>query len=281
MCRYKLALTLSLATSLLAYPFVSASANSIKIPAKGKSPTIDHIESAGVLDAGATILAPWLLQDPKNGQYIGPAAIVAKATAKALHVKLHYVDATWDTIVAGLVSRKYQIADAALFETKQRKKVIGFVTYDHSGTCYVVRPNSAIHKLSDLNNSKYIYLGYTGYATGTLFHEKYPKPQIKRINPPPGSGPRIPALLNHRGDIAPIDSPLVFWVHQKWPKVRIIPSTKQCFKHPDLVRPIGIGYPKDDPVFGHFLKQVIKANEEKIQAAKLRFSQPKWLNEHK
>ncbi|HYW75529.1 MAG TPA: transporter substrate-binding domain-containing protein [Gammaproteobacteria bacterium] len=281
MHRLKRSSTLLIVVSLLCYPLISAGTQSIKIPAKGKSPTIDHIESSGVLDAGATILAPWLLQNPKTGQYIGPAAIVAQATAKALHVRLHYVDATWDTIVAGLVSHKYQIADAALFETKQRKNVIGFVTYDHSGTCYVVRPASPIHTLSDLNHSKYVYLGYTGYATGTLFHEKYPKTRIKRINPPPGSGPRIPALLNGRGDIAPIDSPLVFWVHQKWPNVRIIPATKRCFKHPDLVRPIGIGYPKDDPVFGHFLKQVIQAKEKKIQAAKLRFSQPKWLNQHK
>ena len=174
MHRLKRSSTLLIVVSLLCYPLISAGTQSIKIPAKGKSPTIDHIESSGVLDAGATILAPWLLQNPKTGQYIGPAAIVAQATAKALHVRLHYVDATWDTIVAGLVSHKYQIADAALFETKQRKNVIGFVTYDHSGTCYVVRPASPIHTLSDLNHSKYVYLGYTGYATGTLFHEKYP-----------------------------------------------------------------------------------------------------------
>jgi len=249
-------------------------------PKPGASPTVDRIRERGTLKAGATILAPWLLQDPNTGDYIGPAAVVAQQLAKALNVKLQYVDATWDTIVGGLVANKYDIADAALFETPQREKVISFVTFDKSGTCYVVRPDSKIHSLDDLNDPNLTYLGYTGYATDPLFHSKYPKTKMQQVSPPPGSGPRVPALLAGRGDIAPIDSPLVYWVHQKWPKTRIVPPVNKCFSHPDLVKPIGAGYPKGDKAFGKFLKQIVQANWDQIQAAKKRFSQPKWLNKH-
>ncbi|HYW75906.1 MAG TPA: transporter substrate-binding domain-containing protein [Gammaproteobacteria bacterium] len=255
-----------------------AQAQAIKIPAKGQSPAIDKIESSGQLKAGAAILAPWLLQNPKNNKYLGPVAVIAQATAKALHVKLDYVGTTWDTLVAGLVARKYEIAAAPILETKPRKKVIGFVNFGSSGTCYVVRKKSPIHSLSDLNNPKYVYLGYTGLANGTMFHLKYPETRMQTINPPPGYTYRVAGVIKGRGDIAAIDSPMALWVHQKWPSVRIIPSPKQCIKHPDLLRKIGIGYPKGDKVFAHFLKQVIAANKKKIQASTMQFSQPKWLN---
>lgn len=267
-----------LLVGLQACPLAHAVTQSIKIPTKGQSPSIDRIESSGQLNSGAALLAPWLLQNPKNNQYLGPVAVIAGAVAEDLHVKLNYIPTTWDTLVAGQVARKYEISAAPILETKPRKKVIGFVNFGNSGTCYVVRKNSPIHSLSDLNNSKYVYLGYTGLANGTMFHRKYPKTRMQMINPPPGYAPRVPGVLKGRGDIAALDSPMAFWVHKKWQSVRIIPSPKQCIKHPDLLRKIGIGYPKGDKVFARFLQQVIASKKKQIQTATLRFSQPKWLN---
>lgn len=262
----------------LLYPFSQATAQTIKIPPKGQSPTIDRIIARGQLNAGAALLAPWLLQNPKNDKYLGPVAVIAQATAKALHVKLHYVPATWDTLIAGQVAKKWDISAAPILETKPRKKVIGFVNFGSSGTCYIVRKNSPIRSLSDLNNSKYVYLGYTGLANGTMFHRKYPETRMQMINPPPGYAPRAPGVLKGRGDIAALDSPVAFWVQKKWPSVRIIPSPKQCVNHPDLVRKIGIGYTKGDKAFANFLEQVIASERKQIQAATIRFSQPKWLS---
>ena len=254
-----------------------AMAAGITIPTPGESPTIDQIRSAGKLDAGAAILAPWLLQNPADSSYFGSVALIAEAAADALHVKLDYTDATWDTLIAGLVANKYQIAAAPILETEQRKKVVGFVTFGKAGTCYAVRPDSPIKSLADLDNPKLRYLGYTGLANGVMFHEKYPDTKMQMISPPPGYGPRVPEVLKGRGDVAALDAPLAFWVHQRWPEARIIPAPKECVTRPDLVRPIGIGYPKGDKAFATFLSSVIAANQDRIDQSILQFSQPEWL----
>ncbi|TAL86956.1 MAG: transporter substrate-binding domain-containing protein [Candidimonas sp.] len=268
----------SLTSSLLTFSCAAVHAQTIAIPTRGESPTIDRIVSSGVLNAGAAILSPWLLQDPKTSKYIGPVALISQEVAKALNVKLEYVPATWDTLIAGLLAKKYEIAAAAILATPQREKAIGFVNFGYSGTCYVVRPNSPIKSLSDLNNPKLLYLGYVGLANGTLYHEKYPKTRMQLISPPPGYGPRVDEVLSGRGDIAAIDSPLAFWVNHKWPKAKVIPKPEDCLKHPDLNRTVGIGYPKGDKVFEKFLMEVVAANKTKIDASTEQFSQPEWLN---
>lgn len=259
-------------------PFGAANAENITIPEKGASPTIDRIRSDGVLTAGAAILAPWLLQNPENNEFIGPVAIIAEKTAEALNVNLEYRPTTWATLIAGLLSQKYQIAAGAILETKPRKEVIGFVNFGYSGTCYVVRPDSEIEDLAELNDADVLFLAYTGLGNGVMFHEKYPKAQMQHISPPPGYAPRIPGVLSGRGDVAAIDSPLAYWVEQEYPEARLIPAADKCITDPDLNRPIGIGYPKGDEVFANFLKQVVAANQEAINNATRQFSQPEWLN---
>lgn len=254
--------------------------NTVPVPEAGENSIIDKIKDQGTLKVGVTILPPWVIQKPKTGEYIGSATVVARAAAKSLGVDLQYVEATWDTIIAGLIANKYVIAAAPLFETPSRAKVINFATFDRSGTCYLVRPQSDIDTLSDINSPSTVYLGYTGYATAPLFHEKYPKAKMQMVSPPPGSSPRVQALLSGRGNLVPFDSPLAYWMAQKWSKLKMIPPVEQCFEHPDLKRPIGVGYPEKAKAFGNFLKKVIKANKEKIAAANKLFSQPKWLKEH-
>src|SRR5690606_14232623 len=144
--------------------------------------------------------------------------------------------------------------------------------------CYVVHPDSVVKSFADLNNPDLVYLGYTGLANGTMFHEKYPDTGMQTISPPPGYAPRVPEVLKGRGDIAALDSPLAFWVSKRWPQARIVPEPEDCLKNPDLVRPIGIGYTKGDEVFAQFLAEVVAANQEEIDASTLQFSQPEWLD---
>jgi ABC-type amino acid transport substrate-binding protein len=224
------------------------------------------------------ILAPWLLQDPNDSSYFGSVDIIAKATADALGVPLKYTDATWDTVIAGLVAHKYQIAAAPILETEKRKKVAGFVTFGKAGSCFVVRPDSPIKTLDDLNNPDITYLGYTGLANDDMFHEKYPDTKVQMISPPPGHGPRIPEVLSGRGDIAAIEAPLAYWVQSLWPEARIIPAVDECVTNPDLVRSIGIGYPKGDEAFAIFLASVIAAHQGEIDDSIKKFSQTEWLD---
>ena len=225
-----------------------------------REPDDRQIRAAGELDAGAAILAPWLLQNPDDSSYFGSVAIIAKAAADALHVKLKYTDATWDTLIAGLVARKVpdrRGTDPGDQTAQEGRRLRHLRQGRHLLSPCALTVRSSLS--SDLDNPKLRYLGYTGLANGVMFHEKYPDTKMQMISPPPGYGPRIPEVLKGRGDIAALDAPLAFWVHKRWPDARIIPAPKDCVTNPDLVRPIGIGYPKGDKAFATFLASVIAA----------------------
>jgi ABC-type amino acid transport substrate-binding protein len=255
----------------------SSLAETYKVPSPGTSATVDAIKSAGELRAGAATLAPWLLQDPKDSSYIGSATVVAKALAEALGVKLVYVDTTWDTLVAGLLSKKYDIAAAGMTETDERKKVIGFVSFDSAGTCYILRKDSKIASFADLNNPSLVFLGYTGLSNDTMFHTAYPDTQMQEINPPPGYAPRADEVLKGRGDIAAFDSPLAFWVAKKWPDARIFPPVDECIRKSDLERPVSIGIRKGDDAFVDLIREIVTKNADLIKEQNLKFSQPEFV----
>lgn len=264
----------ALAAMAMASP---AMAQAIDIPAEGESPTLDRIMAAGELRAGAAILAPWLLQDPNDSRYFGSVTVVAQATADALGVKLTYVDTTWDTLVAGLLSQKYDLAAGGILETEERKKVVDFVQFDVAGTCYILRQDSPVQTFEDLNDPELLFIGYTGLANDTMFRQAYPDTRVQQINPPPGYAPRADEVLSGRGDIAAFDSPLAQWVASRWPQARLLPPAEECLQTPDLERPISLGIPKGDEVFADLLRQIVEANKERINEENLKFSQPEFV----
>ena len=280
LCRYAVKTRNLLAGVLLgSFAIGGAHASEIKVPAQGESPTVDRIVSAGELRAGAAVLAPWLLQDPKDSKYFGSVTVVAQALAEALGVKLTYVDTTWDTLIAGLIAQKYDIAAGGILETDERKKVIDFVQFDSAGTCYILRQDSPIQSLADLNNSSLLFIGYTGLANDIMFHQSYPDTKMQQINPPPGYAPRADEVLNGRGDIAAFDSPLALWVAAKWPQARLLPSAQNCVLNPDLKRPISIGVPKGDEAFMNLINQIVSENAKAIGDENLKFSQPEFVQQ--
>ena len=77
---------------------------------------------------------------------------LAAALGSALHRKVKVVNATFDAIIPGLASGKYDLGMSSFTDTKAREKVVDFVTYFSAGTSFYVKASGGptINSLADL-----------------------------------------------------------------------------------------------------------------------------------
>ena len=81
---------------------------------------------------------------------------LAKALGQVLGLKVSVVNATFDTIIPGLASGKYDLGMSSFSDTKEREKTVDFVDYFESGTSFFVKSSGGpnITSLSDLCGHK-------------------------------------------------------------------------------------------------------------------------------
>ncbi|MGE5291320.1 MAG: ABC transporter substrate-binding protein [Micromonosporaceae bacterium] len=70
---------------------------------------------------------------------VGWDADLAKALGQVLGLKINMVNATFDTIIPGLASGKYNLGMSSFTDTKDREKTVDFVTYFVAGTSFYVK----------------------------------------------------------------------------------------------------------------------------------------------
>lgn len=239
----------------------------------------DSREKNGKLRVGVAVTPPWLLQDPTTKKYYGPVPDLMDRIAQLLGVPLEYIDSGWDVLIAGLQSDKFDLTAAPMFATPKRMEVIDFVTYTEAGTCYFAKKDNAkVDSLEDLNKSDVTIVTFTGTGTEEGIRQKYPEAQINSIVQPPGGQPPLEEVLAGRADVGPFDSPLAFYIAQKYPELKILPeSPEYCIAHPDIPFPIGMGFNKNDPVLTKFLQAVVDSMQTELNAEILKYSDPKYM----
>jgi polar amino acid transport system substrate-binding protein len=70
---------------------------------------------------------------------VGMDADLAAALGQVLGLKVSVVNATFDTIIPGLVSGKYDLGISSFTDTKVREQTVDFVTYFVAGTSFYVK----------------------------------------------------------------------------------------------------------------------------------------------
>jgi polar amino acid transport system substrate-binding protein len=111
-----------------------------------------NIKSKGTLTVAAdATYAPNEFIAPDGHTVVGMDADLAKALGQTMGLKVNMVNATFDTIIPGLVSGKYDLGMSSFTDTKAREKTVDFVTYFIAGTSFYIKtggPN--IGTLADL-----------------------------------------------------------------------------------------------------------------------------------
>jgi polar amino acid transport system substrate-binding protein len=250
----------------------------IHIPTAKESPTIARICKDGVLRGGIGPFAPYGFQD-STGTYRGPGAeIIGPAIAKSIGVRFEIVPVGWDTIVAGLQSGRYEMIATALTYTVERTKVVDYVLYSVGGTCYLVRKESNLKTLDDLNSPNVTIGVFTGTSWETDLPKAFPKAKFDASVQGQGGGYRVTDVLAKRIDAAPIDNVAALAFQANYPSVRVIPAGDECLTNPKPLDRFGFGVPKGDSAFKDLVTAIVNKNKNEIDAMLKKYMSPTYIS---
>ena len=98
------------------------------------------VTAKGTLTVAAdATYAPNEFIGPDGHTVVGMDADLGKAIGQVLGLKVNMVNATFDTIIPGLASGKYDLGMSSFTDTLERQKTVDFVTYFIAGTSFYVK----------------------------------------------------------------------------------------------------------------------------------------------
>src|SRR5262245_3588866 len=187
--------------------------------------------------------------DPELGQTLG----------KVMGLNWKFVNASFDTIIPGLQSGKYDVGMSSFTDTKERQKVVDFVTYFSAGTSFYVKSGGpTINSLADLcGHSVGVERGTTQASDSTAQNakcKKAGKPGVGvHVYPDQNAGNL--AIQSVRQEVGMADSPVAAY---------IVKQSSGKFKltgKPYNTAPYGIALPKGNGM----TKPVLDAMNELIK----------------
>jgi polar amino acid transport system substrate-binding protein len=135
---------------------------------------------------------------------------------KVMGLNWKFVNASFDTIIPGLQSGKYDIGMSSFTDTKERQKVVDFVTYFSAGTSFYVKAGGpTINSLADLcGHSIGVERGTTQAADGATQNtkcKKAGKPGVG-VHVYPDQNAANLAIESGRQQVGMADSPVAAYI---------------------------------------------------------------------
>ncbi|MET3288953.1 UNVERIFIED_CONTAM: ABC-type amino acid transport substrate-binding protein [Brevibacillus sp. OAP136] len=129
--------------------------------------SLERVKSAGVINVGIEgAYPPFNFYNDKN-ELVGFDVDIANAVAGKLGVKVNFVPTPWDSIIAGLLAKKYDIIISSMGITDERKQKVDFTEpYYHTGGQLFVPNDSTITDPTKIEGLK------IGASIGSTFEEK-------------------------------------------------------------------------------------------------------------
>ena len=221
----------------------SGSAVAGQVPAKYKS--------KGSLTVASDASYPPIESIGSDGKTIeGMDADLAKALASEMGLKADVTNATFDAIIPGLASGKYDLGMSAFSDTKEREKTVDFVTYFSAGTSFYVKAQGGptVNTLADLcGKTVAVEKGTTQQSDAEAQSKKCGGKAAKILTFPDQNGANL-ALSSGRAQVGMADSPVAnFLVKKSGGQFKLVGKSYGF-------APYGIAIPK-----GSGLAPVIKA----------------------
>jgi ABC-type amino acid transport substrate-binding protein len=127
------------------------------------------IKKDGVINIGIEGVYPPFNYFDKENKLIGFDVDIADEITKRMGVKPNYIPTPWDTIIGGLLTKKYEIILSSMAITDERKQKVDFTKpYYHTGAqLFINKDNNDIKDPEkDIKDKK------LGVAIGTTFEKK-------------------------------------------------------------------------------------------------------------
>jgi polar amino acid transport system substrate-binding protein len=184
-----------------------------EVPAKYKS--------KGTLTvASDATYAPNEFIGPDGHTVTGMSPDLGHAIASVMGLKANFVNASFDTIIPGLSSGKYDLGFSSFSDTKAREKVVDFVTYFSAGTSFYVKASGGptINTLADLCGHKVAVEKGTTQASDATAQggkcKKAGKPGVTVLVFPDQNAANL-ALSSGRAEVGMADSPVAAYIAKK------------------------------------------------------------------
>jgi polar amino acid transport system substrate-binding protein len=203
------------------------------------------VKSKGTLTVAADASYPPNEYIGKDGKTVeGMDADLAKALAATMGLKAQVRNATFDSIIPGLAAKKYDLGMSSFTDTKEREKVVDFVTYFSAGTAFYTKANGGtdVGGLADLCGKKVAAEKGTTQADDAAAQSKKctaaGKPKVSVSVFPDQNGANL-ALSSGRAQVGMADSPVAdYAVKQSNGQFKLVGKTYGT-------APYGIAIPKD------------------------------------
>jgi polar amino acid transport system substrate-binding protein len=198
---------------------------------------------------------------------VGMDADLAKALGSVMGLKIKLVNATFDSIIPGLQSHKFDLGMSSFTDTKEREKVVDFVTYFSAGTSFYVAANGgpAIGTLADLcGHIVAVERGTTQASDAAAQNAKCKKAGKSGVTVSvyPDQNSANLALSSGRAQVAMADSPVAAYIAEQSDR-RFKVSGK-----PYGTAPYGIAIPKgtglDKPILDALKATIANGTYAKI-----------------
>jgi polar amino acid transport system substrate-binding protein len=132
---------LSLVVAALAAPLLGA----------GKPrPGLDRVNAAGKLVVAMDVTYPPMESEGPDGKPVGYDVELARELGARLKLKVDFVVMNWDGILAGLVSKRYDVIISAMNVTDERRKQVDFVEYARISQLFVAKKGTIVGNEKDL-----------------------------------------------------------------------------------------------------------------------------------
>jgi polar amino acid transport system substrate-binding protein len=203
----------------------SSSSNSTSTTAT-TSPNVAAEVPAAVKSKGTLVVAADATYAPNeffasDGKtVIGMDADLAKALTGVMGLKAKVVNANFDSILPGLTAKKYDLGMSSFTDTREREKVVDFVTYFEAGSSFYTKATGGptINTLADLcGHTVAAEKGTTQAADVTAQSKKCKaagKPAAKLLVFPDQNGVNL-ALSSGRAEVDMADSPIAEYQAKK------------------------------------------------------------------
>jgi polar amino acid transport system substrate-binding protein len=201
-----------------------------------------EIKSKGTLTVAADASYPPDEFIDKDGKtVVGMDADLAKALGQQLGLQVNVVNASFDGIIPGLASGKYDLGMSSFTDTKEREQTVDFVTYFSAGTSFYEKASGgpAITDLASLcGHHVAAEKGTTQQADAEAQAKKCPADKKLTVSVFPDQNGANLALSSGRADVGMADSPVAaYQVKQSNGQFKLVGT-------PYGTAPYGIAIPK-------------------------------------
>ena len=207
------------------------------------------IKAKGTLTIGTDASYPPIEFMGADGKTVeGLDADLAEALAGAMGLEAEVEHATFDSILPGLTTNKFDVGMSGFTDTKEREETVDFVTYFSAGTSFFVKTQEGgpvINTLDDLCGRKLALQKGTAQVEDAEGQQDKcaaaGKPAIKVMTFPDQPGANL-AVISGRADVGMTDSPGAAY------QAKLSGGKLKVVGEPYGTAPYGIALPKGSPL---------------------------------